>query len=115
MIDDYTPVQHQQCKTTLNNQNQAAPASQRTKKRSFATKHNNKKFAQKLQRTHDHVLLYEHPNLKEKALECMPVKRFNEDALHKYNAYKSNMQVIEKSPYSLNDFVLLELMTWFKS
>jgi hypothetical protein len=112
---DCTPVA-QQCKSTLENYNHpAAPAAQRLKKRNLAVKHSNQKFELKLQRTYDHVLLYEYPSLKLKALQHMPVQRFNAIALNKYTAYKSQIKAAEQSPYSLRDFILLELMAWFKT
>jgi len=112
---DSTPVA-QQCKSTLENfKNPAAPAAQRVKKRNLAVKQRNQKFGQRLQGTFDHVLLYEYPSLKQKALQCMPVERFNSVALSKYTAYKSQIKSDEKSPYNLRDFIVLELMAWFKN
>ncbi len=46
----------------------------------------------------------------------LPRERFEKDALLKYNAYKSNLlEKNEKKPFFVKDFVLLELMAWFKN
>lgn len=108
-----TPV-NQQCKTTLVPSQPAAPAAQRIKKRSFAVKTNNQKFANRLQSTYDHVLLYEQTYLKQKTRSLMPIEKFNIEAQLKFNAYKSSL-TNEKTPYELRDFLLLELMDWFKN
>lgn len=69
----------------------------------------------KLQRTYDHVLLYEQVQLKQKAKSLTPIDRFNADASMKLKAYNESLGLDEQKPYDLRDFLLLELMAWFKN
>ena len=43
----------------------------------------------------------------------MPLDKFNAEAFLKFTAYKSAKK--EERPYGLRDFLLLELMAWFKN
>ena len=72
-------------------------------------------MALRLQNTFDHVLIYENSELKAKALEKIPADRLREDAREKFYSYKMNMKNYEPKPYDLNDFLALELQSWFKN
>lgn len=74
---------------------------------------NNNKFASKLQNSFNHVLMYEEPALKQKALNSIPADRLRSDAREKFNLYKST--TLDQTPYDFNDFLLLELLAWFKN
>lgn len=79
---------------------------------------NNNKFALKLQNTYDHVLFYEDENLKQKALNLVPMHRLTKDATIKFNSYIEQTKTSlanETKLYDLRDFILLELMAWFKN
>ena len=108
-----TPI-NQICKSTLINP-EKTPIVQRVRKSSYDQKRNNQRFSMKLQRTYDHVLLYEQPQLKLKARSFMPIERFNKDASLKFKAYASSLVSDDTKPYDLRDFILLELMSWFKT
>ncbi len=68
-----------------------------------------------MDRTLDHVLIYENLDLRQKTLSLVPVERFKKDAATKFNAYKSSSSATELKPYNMRDFVLLELLAWFKN
>ena len=76
-------------------------------------KGNNKKFANKLLNSFEHVLIYEQESLKRKALLSIPTERLKSDAKNKYDSYKAI--TLEKLPYDFNDFLLIELLAWFKN
>ena len=44
----------------------------------------------------------------------MPVAQFNADALAKFDAYKLNAR-LESKPFDAKDFLVLELLQWFKN
>jgi peptide-N4-(N-acetyl-beta-glucosaminyl)asparagine amidase len=71
-------------------------------------------FALKLANQFDHVLIYEQPDLQSKALKCIPVERLKHDAQSKHDSYKK-LSNLDKTPYDLDDFVLIELLAWFKN
>jgi peptide-N4-(N-acetyl-beta-glucosaminyl)asparagine amidase len=57
--------------------------------------------------------MYEDSTLKQKALNAMPVERFKSEAQAKLNSYlRLNL---DNKPFDLNDFLLLELLQWFKN
>ena len=57
--------------------------------------------------------MYEDITLKQKALNTMPVERFRSDAQDKLNAYlRLNL---DTKPFDISDFLLLELLHWFKN
>ena len=78
---------------------------------------NNNRFAIKLQNTYEHVLFYENEQLKEKALEKIPINQLNEYAKKKFDSYIEQMKGNSSNEklYNLKDFFLLELMSWFKN
>ena len=53
---------------------------------------NNNRFAIKLQNTYEHVLFYENEQLKEKALEKIPINQLNEYAKTKFDSYIEQMK-----------------------
>ncbi|XP_048211927.1 peptide-N(4)-(N-acetyl-beta-glucosaminyl)asparagine amidase isoform X2 [Perognathus longimembris pacificus] len=64
-----------------------------------------------LQSNIEHVLLYENPILQEKALTCIPVKELKRKSQEKL----SRARKLDKgSNISDEDFLLLELLHWFK-
>jgi peptide-N4-(N-acetyl-beta-glucosaminyl)asparagine amidase len=73
----------------------------------------NIKFANKLSNSYEHVLIYEQQSLKRKALEFIPIDRLKKDAKTKHDSYKA--ATLEKSPYDFNDFMIIELLFWFKN
>lgn len=42
----------------------------------------------------------------------MPIEKFQSEALAKFTAYKLSTK--DEKPYGMRDFLLLELMAWFK-
>ena len=78
---------------------------------------NNNRFAIKLQNTYEHVLFYENEQLKEKALEKIPINQLNEYAKKKFDSYIEQMKSNSSNEkhYNLKDFFLLELLSWFKN
>ncbi|XP_064620227.1 peptide-N(4)-(N-acetyl-beta-glucosaminyl)asparagine amidase-like [Lineus longissimus] len=63
------------------------------------------------------VLLYENPALQFMAKRCIPVEALQELATKKEQAMKEALKEGESNSKlpDLNDFILLELLTWFKS
>jgi peptide-N4-(N-acetyl-beta-glucosaminyl)asparagine amidase len=62
------------------------------------------------------VMLYEDPNLKRKALNVIPVDELKSRARAKLDAYKSSSSLdADPSPLDFEDFLLLELLAWFKN
>lgn len=76
----------------------------------------NAHFASRLASSYEHVMLYEDPNLKRKALNVIPVEELKSRARAKLEAYKSSTSLdTEPSPLDFDDFLLLELLAWFKN
>ena len=67
-----------------------------------------------MQNQFEHVLIYEDADLKRKALKHIPVNRLREEAQSKYENYKK-LPNLDKNPYEIDDFILLELLAWFKN
>lgn len=75
--------------------------------------------------SYDHVLMYEEASLKQHALSVIPVEKIREQAQANYKAYQNSFQSKETTSHSqnekqqpafdLNDFLLIELMAWFKN
>ena len=63
----------------------------------------------RLKTSFEHVAIYETPDLQKKARDCIPVKRLTMQASKKFLEAKK-----KGSRYLLPDFILLELLTWFK-
>lgn len=57
--------------------------------------------------------MYENFNLRQKALACIPIDRLRNEARIKYNSYKNTD--MGEVPYDFEDFLLLELLAWFKN
>jgi peptide-N4-(N-acetyl-beta-glucosaminyl)asparagine amidase len=57
-------------------------------------------------------MLYEDANLKRKALELIPVQALKDQARVKYESYLSTK---DANPFDLNDFLVIELLAWFKN
>ena len=79
----------------------------------------NARFAQRLHASLDHVLIYEDAELQRQALACIPLERLRANAKQKLDAFdNSSKQQPQQQQvsirYTLADFVLLELVAWFK-
>ena len=65
-------------------------------------------------------MMYEEASLKAKALSVIPVERLRAEAKLKYDSYKSHVAAaaaadVEDSPLDVDDFLLVELLAWFKN
>jgi len=62
-------------------------------------------------------MFYEDLNLKQKALDKIPIGRLTREATFKFNSYAEQIKKTSSSekPYDLKDFLLLELLAWFKN
>ena len=57
--------------------------------------------------------MYEDSSLKQKALSLMPIQRFQSEAQAKFDSYiRLNL---DDKPFDVSDFILLELLQWFKN
>lgn len=57
--------------------------------------------------------MYEQASLKEKALRLVPHEALKQQAKSKYDSYRLNN--LDQKPYDLSDFVLIEVLAWFKN
>lgn len=73
----------------------------------------NKTFANRLNQSFNHVMIYEDPDLQKKCLQKIPVSRLKSSAKSKYLSYMEDNQ--ETQPYNESDFLILELLDWFKN
>ncbi|XP_043920711.1 peptide-N(4)-(N-acetyl-beta-glucosaminyl)asparagine amidase [Protopterus annectens] len=70
------------------------------------------KFFRTLQTNFQHVLMYESPAIQQKALTCIPVERL----LAKANEKLTQARAVDKGTNAtVDDFLLLELLNWFKT
>lgn len=60
-------------------------------------------------------MIYEDQNLKEKALRAIPVVRLKIEAENKFKSYKTQNNTQDKNAFDFNDFLVLELLSWFKN
>ena len=67
-------------------------------------------FLTKVKSSYDHVLLYEDPRLKFKALQCIPHDELRSSAAEKQSALPKQGESVD-----LRDLLLLELLAWFKN
>ncbi|CAF1128518.1 unnamed protein product [Brachionus calyciflorus] len=70
-------------------------------------------FANRLNSSYQHVLIYEDVDLKQKCLSKIPIERLRDQAEQKYQIYSQNNQ--DKQPFKTRDFLILELLSWFKN
>ncbi|RNA40801.1 Peptide-N(4)-(N-acetyl-beta-glucosaminyl)asparagine amidase [Brachionus plicatilis] len=73
----------------------------------------NLSFANRLNQSFNHVMIYEDPDLKQKCSQKIPVNRLKSSAEKKYMSFMQDNQ--DKHPYNQRDFLVLELLEWFKN
>ncbi|XP_071943375.1 peptide-N(4)-(N-acetyl-beta-glucosaminyl)asparagine amidase-like [Antedon mediterranea] len=69
-------------------------------------------FLRKIQVSFDHVMLYEEVSLQQKACQVMPLHELKQKAQRKL---QRNQESTNDKPYDFQDYLLLELLKWFKS
>ncbi|XP_022103078.1 peptide-N(4)-(N-acetyl-beta-glucosaminyl)asparagine amidase-like [Acanthaster planci] len=74
-------------------------------------------FHQRLRSSADHVLIYEDPALQQKARDCMVLSDLILKAREKLQQQTENSTGVEEftSPLDQRDYLLLELLKWFKT
>lgn len=70
-------------------------------------------FANRLNQSFNHVMIYEDHDLRNKCLQKIPATKLQSSARAKYLSYTENNQEI--APYDERDFLILELLDWFKN
>ncbi|XP_033102085.1 peptide-N(4)-(N-acetyl-beta-glucosaminyl)asparagine amidase-like [Anneissia japonica] len=70
-------------------------------------------FLMKVHGTYDHVMVYEEVMLQQKALQVMPLSELKQKAQRKLQ--RSNQGSSNNQPLDLQDYLILELLRWFKS
>lgn len=80
----------------------------------FGLKNNkNFSFANRLNQSFNHVMIYEDSDLRQKCLGKIPVNRLKSSASSKFMSYMENNQ--DPQPFGERDFLVLELLAWFKN